>query len=131
METLTDSSVIIAIERGELSIASLGAIENSPLLLSAVSVSELLHGVHRADEKHRMKREAFVEMILNEARTLDFDTRVARVHARLSATLAASGTMIGAHDLQIGSTAIAHGLKILTRNPRDFVRIPGCEVVTV
>lgn len=118
-------------ERGQLSSAALGAIGSEPLILSAITVSELLHGVHRADKKHRLKRETFVEMILAEARTLDFDTRVARVHAQLSAVLAASGTPIGAHDLQIGSTAIAFGLKILTRNVRDFVRIPGCDVVTI
>ena len=131
MDTLTDSSVIIAMERGRLSPAALGPRSNSPLVLSAVTVSELLHGVHRADDRNRGRREAFVEMILDQATTLAFDTRVARVHARLSAALAASGTPIGAHDLQIGSTAIAYGLKILTCNERDFLRIPGCEVVPI
>ncbi|MDX2021269.1 MAG: PIN domain-containing protein [Deltaproteobacteria bacterium] len=131
MEALTDSSVIIAMERGQLSLSELGSIADAPLVLSAISVSELLHGVHRADAKHRMRRAAFVEMILEDAITLAFDTRVARVHAHLSAALARSGTPIGAHDLQIGSTAVAHGLKVVTRKPRDFVRIPGCEVVTI
>jgi tRNA(fMet)-specific endonuclease VapC len=131
MDALTDSSVIIAIERGQLSSTALGVIGGQSLILSAITVSELLHGVHRADAARRLKREAFVERILAEARTLDFDTQVARVHAKLSAALATSGTLIGAHDLQIASTAIAHGLSVLTRNPRDFIRIPGCDVVTV
>jgi predicted nucleic acid-binding protein len=36
--------------------------------------------------------------------------------------------MIGAHDLMIGSTAISLGFKLVTFNPRDFVKIPGLKV---
>ncbi|MCG5056132.1 MAG: PIN domain-containing protein [Myxococcales bacterium] len=131
MDTLTDSSVIIALERGQLSAKDFGNLGKSLLVLSAITVSELLHGVHRADESRRLKREAFVESILTRARTLDFDMAAARVHAQLSAALAASGTSIGAHDLLIGSTAVAYGLRLLTRKPKDFGRIPGLKVATV
>jgi hypothetical protein len=49
---------------------------------------------------------------------------VARTHARLWAQLAA-GTPVGAHDLLIAATALAHGYAVLTDDPRDFGRVPG------
>jgi predicted nucleic acid-binding protein len=30
----------------------------------------------------------------------------------------------------IGATALTHGLGVITRNPRDFERVPGLRVVT-
>jgi tRNA(fMet)-specific endonuclease VapC len=32
---------------------------------------------------------------------------------------------IGTNDLKIGAVALAHNLTLLTRNRRDFIRIPG------
>jgi tRNA(fMet)-specific endonuclease VapC len=128
---LIDSSVVIALERGKLSDETLTATAHEAVMLSAVTVSELLHGVYRADSARRLKREAFVEGILASATILPFDTRVARVHARLSVALAISGLTVGAHDLLIGSTAVAHGLPIVTANVRDFRRIPELDVIAV
>jgi tRNA(fMet)-specific endonuclease VapC len=44
--------------------------------------------------------------------------------------LQSQGTLIGANDLWIGATGLAHGLPIVTRNARDFERIPGLEVLS-
>lgn len=57
------------------------------------------------------------------------DLAVARVHAALSAALAARGTLVGAHDLLIAATAIAGDLRIATRDIRGFRRIQGLDVV--
>jgi len=43
--------------------------------------------------------------------------------------LKAQGILIGANDLWIGATGLAHGLPVVTRNTRDFERIPGLAVV--
>jgi hypothetical protein len=61
---------------------------------------------------------------------LGFDLIAARVHARLAATLASSGTPVGAHDLIIGATALGRGLGVVTRDPRSFPRIPGLSPCT-
>ena len=39
------------------------------------------------------------------------------------------GEQIGAHDLWIAATALAHGLGVATRNACHFDRIPGLRVV--
>jgi predicted nucleic acid-binding protein len=51
------------------------------------------------------------------------------LHAQLGAQLAAVGQAIGAHDLIIAATAVAHGYRLLTDNLRHFQRIPGLVVI--
>jgi tRNA(fMet)-specific endonuclease VapC len=53
---------------------------------------------------------------------------VAREHARIWADLRREGRMIGAHDLQIAATGIAHGIALLTTNRREFDRVEGLVV---
>ena len=99
------------------------------MYLSVVSASELLHGVHRADTPHiRTRRSAFVEGLLAELPILPLDILTARTHARLWAELSHAGTPVGAHDLWVAATAVARGLTLLTRDARDFERVPGLEM---
>ncbi|MCC5840481.1 MAG: type II toxin-antitoxin system VapC family toxin [Opitutales bacterium] len=44
--------------------------------------------------------------------------------------LQSQGTLIGANDLWIGATGLAYGLPVVTRNAREFGRIPGLEVLS-
>jgi tRNA(fMet)-specific endonuclease VapC len=43
-------------------------------------------------------------------------------------SLAGSGASIGAHDLQIAATALAHGFRLVTANLNEFERVPGLLV---
>lgn len=89
-----------------------------------------MHGMHRSDSAtRREKRRSYVESIFNQMPVLPFGLEVARTYAELWADLAARGGMVGVHDLQIGATALYHGLQVATKNPRDFRRIPGLAVV--
>lgn len=97
--------------------------------MSAVTASELLHGVHRANSaRRRTRRRAFVEAIFAGVPILPIDLDVARIHAQIWADLRTRGAVIGAHDLFIGATALAHGLTVATRNERHFGRIGGLSV---
>jgi len=62
---LIDSSVFIAAERGRLSLTGhLTGREQEPVVLSALTASELLHGVHRAaSPERRVQRERFVKQL--------------------------------------------------------------------
>lgn len=130
MGILIDSSVLISAERGRLSLARhLKSQEREPVALSAITASELLHGVHRASTpEFRNQRERFVEAILNHFAVVEFGLETARVHAWLWAELLARGEPVGAHDLLIGATAIAIDYQVATVNARDFQRIPGLRV---
>ena len=131
MATLIDSSVLIAIERQQLSLNT-ALIEHGEevVAIAAITASELLHGVYRAKtSKLRARRERFVEQVLANVAIVPFDVAVAQIHARLWAELASKGITIGAHDLLIAATALAIGYTVATRDDRSFPRIPGLSVV--
>lgn len=131
MGALIDSSVLIAAERGDLDLESiLTDWSDTDFALSAITASEFLHGVHRADSpERRSRREAFVETLLARLPILPFDLVAARVHARVWADLAVGGMEIGAHDLIIGATAMSRGLDVVTRDERSLPRIEGLSIV--
>ena len=95
-----------------------------------IRASEFLHGVHRADTRaRRVRREAYVETILPTFPVVPFDLICARTHARLWEHLAARGVSVGAHDLLIAATVIAHGMDLATRDERSFPKIPGLSLI--
>lgn len=101
MGSLIDTTVFIDAERGKLDLeAELRRRPGDWVGLSAVTASELIHGVHRAKTPaQRSSCSAFVESILASMPVVPFDLAVARVHVQLDADLAARGEKIGAHDL--------------------------------
>jgi len=130
---LIDSSVFIAGERGRIDLADvLASLGGEPLALSAVTASELLYGLHRARSKaQRERRNAYVEAIFAQMLVLSFDLTVARVHSAVSAELDRSGRQVGAHDLLIAATAMAHDYRVATRDLRSFPKIPGLETLRI
>jgi len=76
-----------------------------------------------------MKRSAFVEHLLAGLSAIPVTEQVARVHAGLWAELSNQGRMIGAHDLWIAATAVAHGLGLATRNVEEYGRVPGLRLI--
>jgi predicted nucleic acid-binding protein len=130
MAALIDSSVLIAVERGQLNLDELSArFAEEDVALSAVTASELLHGLYRAKTAaQRHRRQAFVEGLLAQLPVIPFDLTVARVHASLWADLSERGVAIGERDLMIGATAIARDYGIFTRDERSFPKISGLKV---
>jgi len=130
MAALIDASVLIAAERGLLSLDDISSrYAQEDVALSAVTASELLHGLYRAKTAaQRHRRQAFVEGLLAQLPVVPFDLTVARVHASLWADLSERGIVIGERDLMIGATAIARDYSIATRDERSFPKIPGLKV---
>lgn len=100
--------------------------------ISVITVSELLHGVHRAvPESIMLRRKATVEELLAAIDPLPVTEPIARIHSAIWAGLEAAGEIIGAHDLWIAATALCHGLTLATRNAGDFERVPGLQILVV
>jgi tRNA(fMet)-specific endonuclease VapC len=55
---------------------------------------------------------------------LPFDDSAANIFQ----SLRKQGVRIGTMDLRIASTALAHGLRVLTRNTVDFEQVPGLGI---
>lgn len=128
MALLIDTDLLIEMERRAGDVQELLADEESAV--SVITVSELLHGVLRARGAVRARRSAFVEHMLAGLQAVPVTEPVARVHAEIWAQLAQRGETIGAHDLWIAATAIAHGFGVATRNTSHFTRIPSLRVVS-
>jgi tRNA(fMet)-specific endonuclease VapC len=125
---LIDTSLLVALKRGDASVEALGGEEQA---ISVVTVSELVHGVHRARGAQRTRRRAVVEAILAAFDAIPITEPVARIHADIWAQLAARGSTIGNHDLWIAATALTHGFGVATRNASDFRRVRGLRVLAV
>ena len=131
MGTVVDSSVLIAAERGDLDLTALvGVSPDDEVVISAITASELLHGVHRLrGAVQRARTERLVERVLTTLTIVPFDLTIARAHALLSADLRTRGIAVGAHDLIIAATAVALGFAVATRDRRSFPKIAGLRVL--
>jgi tRNA(fMet)-specific endonuclease VapC len=129
--TLVDSSVLIAVERGQLDPATLADEDDAEqLAMSAITASELLHGVHRLKSAvKRARASRFVESAIETISVVDFDLDIARIHAELDAELAAAGTSIGEADLMVAATAVWLDFRVATRDLRSFPKIKNLRVV--
>ncbi len=126
MGVVVDSSSLVAAERGEVDLAALlAASDEVPVVIAAITASELLVGVRRMAGVRQARAEMFVEALLARVPVVEFDLDVARVHAALAADLRTRGQTIGAHDLQIGATAVFLGYQVATRDLRSFPKDQG------
>ena len=87
---------------------------------------ELLTGAN----KSRDSSTQHARLALFQARfeLLPFDPAAARHAAQVRAQLEAQGTPIGAIDTMIAGVALANGLILVTRNVREFARVPGLQI---
>ena len=56
---------------------------------------------------------------------IPFDGAAAAVYGQLRAALEDDGITVADLDLQIGATALTHGLTLVTGNLRHYQRMPG------
>jgi tRNA(fMet)-specific endonuclease VapC len=103
----------------------LNLLEPDTVCTSVVAACELRFGARRKGSAPLTQR---VEQLLQALTVLPLDTPADEHYADIRATLERSGTPIGSHDLFIAAHARSRGMKLLTRNLREFQRVPGLAV---
>ncbi|MBK8250116.1 MAG: PIN domain-containing protein [Gemmatimonadetes bacterium] len=132
MGLILETSVLIEAERDRLHLPDLMNAWVGEVHLAAVTVAELWQGVERAvQEPVRDRREAWVASLCEATDILPYDAAVARVHARLWGRLSSRGIVVGAYDMLIAATAVAHEYTLATLNVREFSRIPELRLLDV
>ena len=122
---LLDSNVVIALFKGHRRIvARMEMHATSDVALPSIVVHELLFGAYNSDR--RIANAARVDRLMLEI--LSFDREDARKAGELRADLAARGTPIGPYDVLIAGQALARNLTLVTRNIREFARVPGLRL---
>ncbi|HKM62243.1 MAG TPA: type II toxin-antitoxin system VapC family toxin [Acidisphaera sp.] len=101
--------------------------EASGLCISAIVLTELLHGAGKSARPAENRRE--VERFTARLDVIEFDADAAAHAADIRATLERRGQMIGAYDVLIAGHARSHGLTLVTGNLGEFSRVDGlrCE----
>lgn len=125
MKYLLDTNAVIAIMKGhEKFLARLRPHKPADFGMPSVVAYELLYGAfHSQRVEDNLRR---VDALRFEV--LEFDINDARCAARIRAQLATQGSPIGPYDLLIAGQSQARGLTLITRNLREFQRIPGLEI---
>jgi predicted nucleic acid-binding protein len=95
--------------------------------ISAVTVGELYHGAFRSSARDRHLAN-IEERVLPAVSILPYDASVAKIFGQLRADLERAGTRLDDADLQIASTALHHGLELVTGNVRHLERVSGLYV---
>ena len=128
---MLDADVLIADERGVFDLGRwLATQPDDQIELAAITVAELFHGLERAKEAYRARRQAYVEAVLAFCSVIPYTIHTAQVHARLWAELESSGQMIGYHDLMVAAAALERGSAVATFNTRHFAVVAGLTVLT-
>ena len=127
---ILDTGVLIAIERGRLDVDAVLGIDDAAI--AAITATELLAGVERADEAHRQARAVRVEAILSSLPVEPYNVAIARVHARLAVEATAKGRTRSANDMMVAATAASTGRILLTTDASaDFDQLAGVRAETL
>jgi tRNA(fMet)-specific endonuclease VapC len=135
MGLILDSSVVIAAERRGNTVEQLieqivNRTGDQEAALSAVGLTELIHGIYRArTSEMRLRRQSFLNELRADLTVYPYTEETALLAGRIDGEQQSRGVVIPFGDLLIGATALSLGYQILTGNPRDFGRIPGLSVV--
>jgi tRNA(fMet)-specific endonuclease VapC len=123
---LLDANVLSDFARGERAVMARLRQEAPPqLAVSVITEMEVEYGLARNPDLAPRVREA-MRTLLNTISVLPFEREDARVAAQLRASLNSQGTpIIGAYDLLLAACALRRGLKIVTHNAREFIRVGG------
>lgn len=123
-----DSNTISYYFRGDPQVVPrLQALRPADLGVPAIVEYELRFGLLRLPQEAAEPRLAALTQLLRPMQMLPFDAECAAHAARIRATLEAAGTPIGPHDTLIAATALRHQAMLVTRNVREFSRVPGLQ----
>ena len=112
--------------RGDVEKNLLG-VPPSEVALPAIVAYEVWVGV--LGSQNAKRRQAQYEHFLATLEILVFDAMVGRRAAELRYSLERRGEGIGPMDTLIAATALAHNATLVTRNIREFNRIPGLKLI--
>ncbi len=96
------------------------------MAVSIVTYAEVYEGIFYG--QHRANHERGWRLFLRTTPVLSITRSVAKRYACMHGALARKGQLIDQPDLFIAATAIEHHLTLVTRNLKDFARIPDLKL---
>ena len=93
--------------------------------ISAITLAEFQYGAEKS-ARSAQEYEALEEFLM-PLTILDFDADATIAYGKIRARLESMGTPIGSLDTLIAAHAVSRNLVLLTRNLREFKRVPGLK----
>ena len=125
---LLDTNICIHLIKGDFGLGDkIEQIGLRSCFISELSIAELLYGVaNSAPDRQASNRQNLDKLLrlFSTSRRLSL-SGVLETYAEQKARLKRIGRLQGEFDMLIGSTALAHGLILVTRNTRHFADLPG------
>ena len=136
MGLILDSSVVIGAERrGETVVRLIERVVNvsgdQESALSAVGLTELVHGLHRANTPElRRRRQSFLDELLADLTVYPYTKETALLAGKLDAEERSGGVVIPYPRTCSSVRQLCQlGFSVLTTNVRHFRQVPGLSVV--
>ncbi len=128
MRYLLDTNICIAIlKNSELPlIQKVKSYQPGDFALCSIVKAELLYGARKSQNVE--KNLSLLAKFFDQFVSLAFDDSAAEFYGTNRAILEKGGTPIGDADLLISNIALAYNLTVITRNHREFIRVPGLKV---
>lgn len=104
----------------------LSALAKEDIAVSLVTVGEIYEGIYYGRDLD--KAEAIFRQFLRLAETLPLTQTIRQRFAQIRGELRRKGQIIGDFDILIAATALHHRLILVTRNSKDYDRIPGLQL---
>jgi tRNA(fMet)-specific endonuclease VapC len=131
MKYLLDTNAVIHLMKGEEPLSSkIMAHHPSEFVVSGFTEAELLFGVENSGSSHRAGNEMKVQLTLAPFQILYQDQVTSWAYGKIKAHLVSKRAFQSRNeiDLFIASTAVAHGLVLVTQNAKDFKAIPNLQL---
>jgi len=124
---LLDTNTLIYFFRQQGHVAAhLRKVQASQIALPSVVVFELEYGLLRSTKPQAQQKG--MDAVRAAYRVLSLDAKSAKSAAWVKHTLELAGAPIGPADQFIAGIALANDLTLITRNTREFSRVPGLRL---
>ena len=127
LKYMLDTNIVIyVIKRRPLEVLETFNAHAGHLCISAITLSELLHGAEKSAQPERNLRQ--VEDFISRLEVLPYGLKAAAHYGEIRANLERSGTPIGVNDLHIAGHARSEGLVLVTNNLKEFERVKALRL---
>jgi tRNA(fMet)-specific endonuclease VapC len=127
MTYLVDSDWVAEYLKGRATAVNLlDSFFEEDLAISIITFGEIYEGIYYGTDPQN--NELVFRSFLRGVRVLGINRTIARRFALIRGKLRAEGQIIPQPDILIAATALQYDLTLLTRNVRDFERIPDLKL---
>jgi len=123
---LDTNTVVFAIKNNINVISAIKTHKNQGLFISAITLSELEHGV--CNSLHQEKNRTALTNFLSILNTLPYDEKAAQEYGEIRTCLQKNGNLIGNMDMLIAAHAKSLSMTLVTNNTREFGRVNDLKI---